>query len=92
MRSRNTVLVYDRTYVDSINFMVKAITVKLINERRQRSLTAGTGGTVVTFINGEGARALSLTGLLLQAEIAAVMVVEFSCGASSPVIYQHHHR
>jgi len=48
------VLVYDGTYVEQINFMGKAITVKSVNGAASTIIDGNAGGTVVTLINGEG--------------------------------------
>ena len=50
----DTVLVYDGTYVEQINFMGKAITVRSVNGATGTIIDGNAGGTVVTLINGEG--------------------------------------
>ena len=50
----DTVLVYDGTYVEQINYMGKAITVRSVNGATGTIIDGNAGGTVVTLINGEG--------------------------------------
>ena len=52
--SGDTVLVYDGTYVENINFNGKAITIKSVNGAANTIIDGNASGRVVTFNNGEG--------------------------------------
>jgi len=51
----DTILVYDGTYIENINFLGKAITVKSVWGASNTIIDGNASGTVVTFDQGEGA-------------------------------------
>ena len=51
----DTVLVYDGTYTERIDFLGKAITVRSVNGAASTIIDGSAGGSVVTFNQGEGA-------------------------------------
>jgi len=81
----DTVLVYDGTYVEQINFMGKAITVKSMNGAASTIIDGNAGGTVVTFINGEGSGSV-LDGFTITNGNSGSNGGGVLCGASSPII------
>jgi len=50
----DTILVYDGTYVENINFSGKAISVKSVNGADSTTIDGNASGSVVNFVSGEG--------------------------------------
>ena len=50
----DTVLVYDGSYIENINFLGKAISVKSVNGANNTIIDGNENGHVVTFNNNEG--------------------------------------
>jgi len=54
----DTVLVYDGTYMENINFNGKAITVKSVSGAASTTIDGSASGSVVTFNSGEGVNSM----------------------------------
>ncbi len=70
--SRDTVLVDDGKYIENINFLGKAITVKSVNGAIKTIIDGNLNGTVVTFSSSEGSNSVLDGFLLTNAKRTAV--------------------
>jgi len=82
----DTVLVHDGTYVENINFLGKAITVKSVNGAASTIINGNGTGSAVTFSSGEGSGSVLDGFTITNGGTNASLGGGIGCYSSSPII------
>jgi hypothetical protein len=82
----DTVLVHDGTYVENINFLGKAITVRSANGPASTIIDGSSSGIVVTFTTGEGSGSVLEGFTITNANAPGDWGGGIRCYSSSPTI------